>query len=42
MDVMEYYNVPERYRIPDDSGTITAVKAGEVYGSDPNQILHLQ
>ena len=38
-DVMEYYDIPGRYDIPDNSSAVTAVHAGEVYYSDPNRIV---
>lgn len=38
-DVMEYYDVPSRYEIPDNSETVTEAHAGEVYYSDPNRIV---
>ena len=38
-DVMEYYDVPSRYEIPDNSETVTQAHAGEVYYSDPNRIV---
>ncbi len=38
-DVMEYYDIPSRYEIPDNSETVTEAHAGEVYYSDPNRIV---
>ena len=38
-DVMEYYDVPSRYEIPDNSVVVTQAQAGEVYYSDPNRIV---
>ena len=38
-DVMEYYDVPSRYEIPDNSQVVTEAHAGEVYYSDPNRIV---
>lgn len=38
-DVMEYYDVPSRYEIPDNSETVTEAHAGDVYYSDPNRIV---
>ena len=38
-DVMEYYDVPSRYEIPDNSVLVTQAHAGEVYYSDPNRIV---
>lgn len=36
---MEYYDVPGRYEIPDNSELVTQANAGEVYYSDPNRIV---
>lgn len=38
-EVMQYYDVPSRYEIPDNSENITSEKAGEVYYSEPNRII---
>ncbi len=38
-DVMQYYDIPQRYEIPSDPQTVTAELAGEVYYSDPNRIV---
>lgn len=38
-DVMEYYDIPSRYDIPDNSETVTEAHAGDVYYSDPNRIV---
>lgn len=38
-DVMEYYDIPSRYEIPDNSETVTEAHAGDVYYSDPNRIV---
>ena len=38
-DVMEYYDVPSRYEIPDNSVLVTQAHAGEVYYSAPNRIV---
>ena len=38
-DVMEYYDVPSRYEIPDNSVVVTQAHAGEVYYSDPTRIV---
>lgn len=38
-DVMQYYDVSNRYDIPSDPETVTSEKAGEVYYSDPNRIV---
>ena len=38
-DVMEYYNIPSRYEIPDNSETVTQAHAGDVFYSDPNRIV---
>ena len=38
-DVMEYYDIPSRYEIPDNSETVTEAHAGDVFYSDPNRIV---
>ena len=38
-DVMEYYDIPSRYEIPDNSETVTVAHAGDVFYSDPNRIV---
>ena len=38
-DVMEYYDIPSRYEIPDNSENITEAHAGDVFYSDPNRIV---
>lgn len=38
-EVMQYYDVPSRYEIPNDPENITSEKAGEVYYSEPNRII---
>ena len=38
-DVMEYYDIPSRYEIPDNSVPVTEAHAGEVFYSDPNRIV---
>lgn len=38
-DVMQYYDIPSRYDIPDGSAPVTQAKAGDVYYSDPNRIV---
>lgn len=38
-DVMEYYDIPSRYEIPDNSETVTEARAGDVFYSDPNRIV---
>ena len=38
-DVMEYYDIPSRYEIPDNSETVTQAHAGDVFYSDPNRIV---
>ncbi|MCM1039668.1 MAG: cyclophilin-like fold protein [Ruminococcus sp.] len=38
-EVMQYYDVPSRYEIPSDAETVTEVKGGEVYYSEPNRIV---
>ncbi|HJA92177.1 MAG TPA: hypothetical protein H9717_03510 [Candidatus Eisenbergiella merdipullorum] len=37
-DVMEYYDVPSRYEIPDNSETVMQAYADDVFYSDPNRI----
>lgn len=38
-DVMEYYDIPSRYEIPDNSEPVTEAHAGDVFYSDPNRIV---
>lgn len=38
-DVMQYYDIPSRYEIPDNSETVTEAHAGDVFYSDPNRIV---
>lgn len=38
-DVLQYYDIPDRYEIPANSESVTSVKAGEVYYSEPNRIV---
>ncbi len=38
-EVMQYYDIPSRYEITDQSGAVTSEKAGEVYYSEPNRIV---
>ena len=38
-EVMQYYDIPERYEIPSASEQITEEKAGTVYYSEPNRII---
>ena len=38
-DVMEYYDIPSRYEIPDNSESVTEAHAGDVFYSDPNRIV---
>lgn len=38
-DVMEYYDIPSRYEIPDNSETVTEAHAGDVFYSEPNRIV---
>ena len=38
-EVMEYYDIPSRYEIPDNSETITQAHAGDVFYSNPNRIV---
>lgn len=37
--VMQYYDIPGRYKITSNPETITSEKAGEVYYSTPNRII---
>lgn len=38
-EYFQYYDIPNRYEIPSSPETITSVKAGEVYYSEPNRII---
>lgn len=38
-EVMQYYDIPSRYEIPDNPEEVTSVEAGEVYYSEPNRII---
>lgn len=38
-EVMQYYDIPRRYDIPDNSVSVTSEKAGAVYYSHPNRII---
>ena len=38
-EVMQYYDIPSRYEIPDKAETITSEAAGTVYYSEPNRIV---
>lgn len=38
-DVMQYYDIPSRYEIPDNSETVTEAHAGDVFYSNPNRIV---
>ena len=38
-DVMQYYDIPSRYEIPDNSETVTEAHAGDAFYSDPNRII---
>lgn len=38
-DVMQYYDIPSRYEIPDGSEAVTEAHAGDVFYSDPNRIV---
>lgn len=38
-NVLQYYDISSRYDIPSNPETVTLVKAGEVYYSDPNRIV---
>ena len=37
--VLQYYDIPSRYDIPDGSQSVTSQKAGAVYYSHPNRII---
>lgn len=38
-EVMQYYDIPDRYEIPSEPEAVTSEQAGEVYYSEPNRIL---
>ena len=38
-DVMEYYDIPSGYDIPDNSENVTEAHAGDVYYFNPNRIV---
>lgn len=38
-EVMQYYDIPSRYKIPSDPETIAEEAAGAVYYSEPNRIV---
>lgn len=38
-EVMQYYDIPSRYEIPDNAESITGEAAGTVYYSEPNRIV---
>lgn len=38
-EVMQYYDIPDRYEIASSPETVTSQKAGEVYYSQPNRIV---
>lgn len=38
-EVMQYYDIPSRYEIPDNPEEVTSVAAGAVYYSEPNRII---
>lgn len=38
-DIMQYYDIPSRYEIPDNSTTVTEAHAGDVFYSNPNRIV---
>lgn len=38
-DVMEYYDIPSRYEIPDNSTAVTEAHTGDVFYSHPNRIV---
>lgn len=38
-EYMQYYDIPSRYENPSGAETVTSVKAGDVYYSEPNRII---
>lgn len=38
-EVMQYYDIPDRYEIPSEPEQVTEEKAGTVYYSEPNRII---
>lgn len=38
-EVMQYYDIPSRYEIPDNAESITSEQGGTVYYSDPNRLV---
>lgn len=38
-ELFQYYDIPNRYEIPDGSVTVTSEKGGDVYYSHPNRII---
>lgn len=38
-EVMQYYDIPSRYEIPENPEEVTSVEAGAVYYSEPNRII---
>ena len=38
-EYMQYYDIPSRCEIPSGAETVTSVKAGDVYYSEPNRII---
>lgn len=38
-DVMQYYDIPSQYEIPDNSAAVTEAHAGDVFYSNPNRIV---
>lgn len=38
-EVMQYYDIPNRYEIPSNTESVTSEAAGTVYYSEPNRIL---
>lgn len=38
-DVLQFYDIPSRYEIPDDAQHYTEEKAGELYYSYPNRVI---
>lgn len=38
-EIMQYYDIPSRYKIPSNPETVTSESAGQVYYSEPNRII---
>ena len=36
---MQYYDIPSRYEIPDNSTAVALARAGDVFYSEPNRIV---